>query len=104
MRAIVDGLTQHKWSTRPNQPYLLHEHVWLSGSRFVDVDLSDSVFDDVNLQRATFENVALTGARFRNVNLSQVSLEEGNLEGMKINGVLVAELFRVYQNKLGQGQ
>ena len=85
------------------QSSLKHEHSRFPGSRFLDVDLSDSAFDDVSLQRASFENVALTGARFRNVNLSQASIEDANLEGMKINGVLVAQLFRAYEGKRGGG-
>ena len=81
----------------PNPPCTLHEHARLPGSRIIDVDLSDSVFDDVSLRRATFENVALTGARFHNVDLSHVSIEDACLEGFKIHGVLVTELFRAYE-------
>lgn len=71
-------------------------------SRFTDLDLSDSVFEDVGLQRATFRNVALSGATFDDVNLGDVSIRNANLQGMQINGVLVVELFRVYQRNLEQ--
>jgi uncharacterized protein YjbI with pentapeptide repeats len=83
------------------QSSLQHEHSRFPCSRFLDVDLSDCEFDDVSLQRASFENVALTGARFRNVNLSHATIEDSNLEGTKINGVLVAELFRAYESRRG---
>ena len=81
----------------PSQPITLHAHVRLVGSRIVDVNLADSVLDDVNLERTVFDNVNLTRARFHNVNLGHVSIEEACLEGLRINGVLVTELFRAYK-------
>lgn len=75
---------------------LVHEHTRLLSSTFLDVDLSGSVFDDVNLQGAAFENVALRVARLRNVDLSQVTIDDAKVEGMRIHGVAVSELFRAY--------
>ena len=53
----------------------------------------------MNLARATFADVALAGARFRNVNLSHAAIEDANLEGMTINGVLVKDLFHAYVSR-----
>ncbi len=80
----------------PHEASLRHENSRHPGSRFADVDLSDSVFADVSLRSARFDNVALTGATFRNVCLGNVSIEDANLEGMTIDGVLVSDLFRAY--------
>lgn len=41
-------------------------------------------------------DVALSGATFRNVNLAEVSVVDAELAGMRINGVLVSDLFRAY--------
>ncbi|MBK7472938.1 MAG: pentapeptide repeat-containing protein [Betaproteobacteria bacterium] len=75
---------------------LQYAHRRLPQSTFTDVDLNASVFDDVNLRAARFENVALTGAVFHNVCLGSVTIDDANLEGLKINGVLVTDLFKVY--------
>lgn len=76
---------------------LRQEHARLRGSSFVDVDLSASRFEDVNLRGVLFDNVAMTNATIRNACLGYVTIEDVNLEGMRINGVLVTELFRVYR-------
>ena len=81
---------------------LQYAHRSFAQSSFTDVDLSSSVFDDVNLRAARFENVALTGAVFRNVCLGSVIIDDANLEGMKINGVLVTDLFRAYNQNGAQ--
>lgn len=73
-----------------------HEHTALLDSRFVDVDLQRARFEDVNLRGSAFNNVALTGASFDNVCLGNVSIVDANIEGMRINGILVSELLRVY--------
>lgn len=73
------------------------EHSRLLRSKFSDVALDESSFRDVGLRKAVFENVALTGATFRNACFGDVSIDDANLEGMKINGVLVSELFRTFE-------
>jgi len=75
---------------------LQHEHTALVGSRFVDVDLQRTVFEDVNLRGSVFRNVAFTDARLENVCFGNVDIGDANIEGMKINGILVSELLRVY--------
>ena len=71
-------------------------------SGFEDVDLSKSTFSNVSLRDARFDNVALTNATFRNACFGSVSIEDANLVGMKINGVLVTDLLSAYA-KLARG-
>ncbi len=78
------------------------KNVALSGAQFNDVNFRDVAIRDANLERAQFENVALIGAQFSNVNLRDAAIRDANLEGMTINGVLVAELFRAYENNRGK--
>lgn len=68
----------------------------LAASEFRDVSLAAARFDDVNLRGASFTNVALTGATIRNACMGNVAIEDSNLEGMRIRGILVTELLRVY--------
>ncbi len=81
---------------------LNHRNASLPRSRFVAVDLNTSSFEDVNLRAATFLDVALSGATFRNVDLAEVSITDARLEGMRIDGVLVSDLFRAYQSQLNE--
>ena len=75
---------------------LKYESARFPKSSFVAVDLSASAFEDVNLRDAVFANVALTGAAFRNVNLANASIVDAKLDGMRIDGVLVSDLFSAY--------
>ena len=73
----------------------------LSGTKFDDVNLSGARLHNVNLSGAQFEDIALVRATFRNINFSHVSIDEACYEGMTINGILVTELLRVYQDRSG---
>jgi uncharacterized protein YjbI with pentapeptide repeats len=73
----------------------------LAGSEFRDVNLSASRFDDVNLRGAVFTNDALSGATIRDACLADVSIAEAGYEGMRIEGILVTELLRVYRERGG---
>lgn len=77
------------------------EKAILAGSEFVDSNLAGAKFHDVNLQGADFFDVALTGAQIRNACLSNVSIADANYTGMRIEGILVSELLRVYQQHAG---
>ena len=74
-----------------------------AGSEFRDVNLSSSKFDDVNLRGAVFTNVALSGATIRDACLADVSIADAGYEGMRIEGILVTELLRVYRERGGGG-
>ena len=83
----------------------------LSGATFKDTNLGAASFDDVNLGQASFQNVNLSGAVIRDANLSGVRISQATLanldisdadvRGMKINGVLVTDLFAAYESKTG---
>ena len=73
----------------------------LAGSEFRDVNLSSSKFDDVNLRGAVFTNVALSGATIRDACLADLSIADAGYEGMRIEGILVTELLRVYRERNG---
>ena len=85
----------------PHTTPLHHAHTAFVDSRFVDVDLQRSVFEDVNLRGAVFRNVAFNDARFDNVGLVNVDIRDANIEGMRIHGILVSDLLRVYAQAQG---
>ena len=73
----------------------------LAGSEIRDVNLSASRFDDVNLRGAVFTNVALSGATIRDACLADVSIASAAYDGMRIEGILVTEMLRVYRERGG---
>jgi uncharacterized protein YjbI with pentapeptide repeats len=99
---LARPLAEAEHTMTSNPQALQHEHTALVESRFVDVDLQRTVFEDVNLRGSVFRNVALTGARLENVCLGNVDIGDANIEGMKINGILVSELLRVYATVHGK--
>lgn len=79
----------------------------MSDAKFTDTNLKDADFDDVNLGDARFNNINFSGTKITNANLSNVSISgatlenldisNANLTGMKINGVLVSDLFDAFE-------
>ena len=86
--------------TLPNGQYRA-EKVSLAGSEFVDANLGGAKFHDVNLRGAYFSDVALTGATIRNACLGDVSIADANYAGMRIDGILVTDLLRVFREHAG---
>ena len=86
--------------TLPNGQYRA-ENVSLAGSEFIDANLVGAKFHDVNLRGADFSDVALTGATFRNACLGDVSIADANYAGMRIDGILVNDLLRVFREHAG---
>lgn len=74
----------------------------LSASTFDDVDLSGAGFTNVNLSRASLTDIDLHGAGFRDVNLRDVDIRDCALQGMRIDGVLVTDLFAAYRSGSGK--
>lgn len=70
----------------------------LSGSEFADVNLSGAQFTDVNLSQAAFTDINFTGTKLTDVNLSHVEITDCCVEGMKINGTLIAPFLRKYRH------
>nr|WP_315363939.1 GNAT family N-acetyltransferase [Cytobacillus firmus] len=96
----------------------------LSHSKFQNINLQKSLFADLNLSESRFLHVTLSGVQFAETNLrggkdpisfngcnlegskitnccmENVEISESSISGMKINGIPVEELLRVYeQNK-----
>ncbi|MBM7068539.1 pentapeptide repeat-containing protein [Actibacterium sp. 188UL27-1] len=79
----------------------------LTKAKFTDTNLQDVDFDDVNLANGRFNNVDLSGAAITNANLSKLTvrgatlahadIQDADLTGMRINGVLVTDLFHAYE-------
>src|SRR5215211_7000016 len=80
------------------------DNVNLSGSVFHNTNLSNSKFDDVNLRGVEFHNVALTGGSIRDACLGNFSIEGAGYDGMRIEGILVTDLLRIYREHTGVGQ
>jgi uncharacterized protein YjbI with pentapeptide repeats len=87
-------------TTLPSGKYR-SEHAVLAESEFVDTNLERSKFRDVNLRASEFEDVALTGSTIRNACLGDVSIADANYTGMRIEGILVTDLLRVYREHRG---
>ncbi len=77
------------------------DNVNLSGSAFQNVNLSGSKFVDINMRDTVFEDVALTRVKIRNACMGEVSIADANYSGMRIDGILVTELLRVYKEYKG---
>ena len=75
------------------------DNVSLAGSAFTHSSLEGAQFHDVNLRGAQFIDVALTGARLSNLCLGDVTIDDANYAGMRIEGILVTELLRVYRQQ-----
>jgi uncharacterized protein YjbI with pentapeptide repeats len=75
------------------------DHASLAGSTFTRSSLEGAKFHDVNLRGAEFVDVALTGARLSDVCLGDVTIADANYAGMRIEGILVTELLRVYRQQ-----
>jgi uncharacterized protein YjbI with pentapeptide repeats len=76
----------------------------LSGSVFHNVNLSGAKFDDVNLSRVEFHNVNMSHVSIRNACLHDFSIADASYDTMRIEGVLVTELLRVYRERGGATQ
>lgn len=87
-------------TTLPSGKYL-SRHADLAESEFFDTNLQRSRFRDVNLRASEFEDVALTGSTIRNACLGDVSIVDANYTGMRIEGILVTDLLRVYREHRG---
>ena len=81
-------------------------------SKFINVDMSRVEFDDVrmegatfnniNMQRATVHYVNMKGSKISDCHLVNVEVEGGEIDGMKIHGILVTEMMAAYKKMHGQ--
>ena len=91
------------------------DNVNLSGAKINNVNLSDIVVTCVQVGGASFrwvglppgaegqqrgvhfEETTLCGSTFRKADLTNVAIQECNLEGMRIDGLLVTDLIESYR-------
>jgi len=73
------------------------ENVKLSNAVFIDVDLSASTFEGVKASSARFTDVDLSKAFFANVDLQFGEISNCRLAGLRIDGILVTDLFAAYR-------
>ena len=76
------------------------ENVDLSGSTFKSVNLSGCTFDDINFGGCAINNVSLGESKITNSCLTKLEVD-GNLTDMRINGILVSDLLKAYNEKHG---
>jgi uncharacterized protein YjbI with pentapeptide repeats len=67
-----------------------------SGSVFTNVNFGGATFRDVNLAGCNVEDANLQGVTIVNANFSDVSISDCRLDGFRIDGVLVSDLFAAY--------
>jgi uncharacterized protein YjbI with pentapeptide repeats len=68
----------------------------LSGSSFRDVNLSDAEFTNARCHRLQMRDVDLSASLIANGNLGRVRIEDCNVDGMSIDGVLVSDMLAAY--------
>lgn len=88
----------------------LFDDVNLNGSSFLNLALLDSDFEKCTLNGSKFQDLAMEKCEFNNVNLGGSKLIKADLsgmeidgscitEGMKIDGIPVEELLKLYNEK-----
>ncbi|MCH8622250.1 pentapeptide repeat-containing protein [Undibacterium sp. TS12] len=75
----------------------MEENKTLLGRNFNREDLSRSNFNEVMLAACDFSNVDFQGSRFDTVSFRHARMQNLDVEGMTIDGILVSELLRVYK-------
>ena len=68
----------------------------IKDSSFEDVNLENTGFDNVNLKNATFKNINMEGVVFDDVYFGNPEIVGSNLDGFKVNGILISELLALY--------
>ncbi|RUT44410.1 GNAT family N-acetyltransferase [Paenibacillus anaericanus] len=71
----------------------------LSGSHITNANMSHSIFGDSNMRKVEICHVSLAGAYIHDSNLHNLSVNNCNIEGMKIDGVLVSDLIKAYKSR-----
>lgn len=90
-----------------NLDHASFNNINLHGAKFTDINMSctfyggltleNSYFGCVNLNNAIFENPSFEGASFKNCTFKDAVIESCNLDGMKIDGIDVAEAIEFYK-------
>jgi len=77
-------------------------NVGMSRVEFDDVCMEDATFNNVNMQRATIHYVNMKGSKISDCHLVDVDVTGGEIDGMKIHGILVSDMMAAYKEKHGQ--
>jgi uncharacterized protein YjbI with pentapeptide repeats len=83
---------------QPSPPSVAGAHTDLSGSHSQQVNLANARFEESDLSKITFRSINFTGAVLTSCNLSGVQIFSSDISGMKIDGVLVTDLLKTYQD------
>jgi len=78
-------------------------NVGMSRVEFDDVCMEDATLNNINMQRATIHYVNLKGAKIRDCHLVDVEVTGGEVDGMKIHGILVTDMMDAYEKLHGKG-
>jgi uncharacterized protein YjbI with pentapeptide repeats len=71
----------------------------LGDSRFQQVSLANAQFEHSDLSKTTFRSVNLSGAIITSCNLSGAQISSSNIAGMKIDGILVTDVLKSYEDE-----
>ena len=72
----------------------------LSGAKFMHIGPAPDKDGNQARQRAiTFEEMMLCDSKFRKVDMSGVEINECNIEGMRIDGILVSDMIMAHKNQ-----
>jgi uncharacterized protein YjbI with pentapeptide repeats len=98
------------------------DNVSLANSKFHNISFHNTVITAANFGGATFKHIGpppdengihppqqpvlfteadLNGSTFEKVNLANVEINDCNIEGLKIDGVLISDLISEYKNNNG---
>ena len=77
-------------------------NVGMSRVEFDDVCMEDATFNNINMQRATIHYVNMKGSRISDCHLVNVEVTGGEIDGMKIHGILVTEMIAAYEQVTGK--
>ena len=61
-----------------------------------------ATFNNMNMQRTTIHYVNMKGSKISDCHLVDVEVTGGEIDGMKIHGVLVTDMMAAYNEKHGQ--
>jgi uncharacterized protein YjbI with pentapeptide repeats len=76
--------------------------VGMARVEFNDVNLSDATFTNINMSRVSFYGINFDRATFRAVGLNNVTIDECELAGLRIRGILVTDMIDAYTQLHGQ--
>jgi uncharacterized protein YjbI with pentapeptide repeats len=77
-------------------------NVGMARVEFDNVNLSDASFNNINMSRVSFHGINFDGAKFTAVGFTNVTIDDCELAGLKIRGILVTDMMDAYNKMHGQ--